>query len=192
MSEQITDHSDKAIARLAQQFKEDGNLEDLIRGLVDEVQELEGVFIDIRDDRWLHNATGEQLDLLGDVVGETRQARDDDDYRTAIYLRIAINISEGTPEQLISILTALAGAIRVDLAEYYPAVVVLQSAGLVPDGQEFFIAVEMQRAAAAGVKLTIHDFDPADVFGFLDDSEALGFGDTGDSEIGGDFASVVI
>lgn len=66
------DHEQLAESRLATQFKEAVNLIAYIRALLSEANTLEQVFIDIIEKRWLDNAEGVQLDILGSIVGQSR------------------------------------------------------------------------------------------------------------------------
>jgi hypothetical protein len=94
-------HVSEALDNLVQQFKGSGTLQLFITSWVNEVQELEGVWFDLLNDRWIVTAVGEQLDGLGSIVGESRQGRSDEVYRVAIQARIAINKGSGTPEEII-------------------------------------------------------------------------------------------
>lgn len=66
------DHSEIAIGRLVTQFKEAKNLISYIRNIISESQELENVFHDILDKRWIDTSEGIQLDILGEIVGQPR------------------------------------------------------------------------------------------------------------------------
>lgn len=188
----ITTHTQDAINRFAQQYKEKQSWVDLLTPIVDQIQELEDAFFEVLDERNVFTAIGEQLDLMGDTVGEPRAARNDTDYRAGIILRIGINVSNGTPEQLIVIYLALTGGAFVDAFDLFPATFLMQLGGLVPVGQESLIATELEKASPAGVRLELNQFDPADVFAFFDDPIGDTFSDTGAPSTGGTFASVVI
>ncbi len=68
----IIDHKKLAISRLITQFKESTNLISYIKTLLIEADTLEQTFQDIINLRFLDNATGAQLDVLGVIVGQTR------------------------------------------------------------------------------------------------------------------------
>jgi hypothetical protein len=97
-----TTHVAEALANLIEKFRGSGKLQLFITSWVNELQELEGVFFDLLNDRWVVTAEGEQLDGVGKIVGEERQGRDDDVYRIAIQARITINNGSGTPEEIIN------------------------------------------------------------------------------------------
>ena len=107
---QQTDHESVALALLPQQFSDSPNLRALIAAMIGPslpttwgIQDLENVYFEILEDRWLSTATGQQLDNLGILVGLARTSASDTEYRDALRVQIAINCSQGDPERLISI-----------------------------------------------------------------------------------------
>jgi len=67
------DHKSLAISRLATQFKESTNLINYIRALLLEANNLEEVFCDLLEKRWIDTAEGVNLDILGSIVGQSRE-----------------------------------------------------------------------------------------------------------------------
>lgn len=67
------DHKSLAISRLATQFKESTNLISYIRALLLEANSLEDVFCDLLEKRWIDTAEGVNLDILGSIVGQSRE-----------------------------------------------------------------------------------------------------------------------
>lgn len=65
-------HEELALSRLATQYRESTNLKNYIRVLLKEAQELETVFCSLLNDRWLDTATNKTLDILGEIVGQSR------------------------------------------------------------------------------------------------------------------------
>jgi hypothetical protein len=96
-----TDRVTQALKNLLTQFHGKPNMEAFVASFVQEVQALEYVFIDLALLRALSNAEGVQLDGLGDIVGEKRLGRVDDDYRAAIEGKIRINRMHGRIEDVI-------------------------------------------------------------------------------------------
>ena len=121
---QTTAHVTEALDNLLQQFKDKPNLQALLTSYVDQIQDLEDAFYGLMTGQWLDNAEGAQLDRTGDIIGEDRQGRYDEDYRLALRARIKINLCEGTPEEIIDIFLLLTES-AVELKEYYPAAFVL-------------------------------------------------------------------
>lgn len=72
MAEKIN-HEELAISRLATQFKESTNLINYIKALLIEADPLEQVFCDLLEKRWIDTAAGVQLDILGSIVGQSRE-----------------------------------------------------------------------------------------------------------------------
>ena len=81
---------------------------------------LEQAMFDLINDT-LSNCVGKQLDIAGEVVGIERDDRDDESYRSIIFLKILINISSGEPDILIQAIQQLYGASDVDYHPVYPA-----------------------------------------------------------------------
>lgn len=69
----IIEHKELAISRLATQFKDSVNLINYIRTLLVESDNLEQVFRDLLEKRWVETAEGVQLDILGSIVGQDRE-----------------------------------------------------------------------------------------------------------------------
>jgi len=67
------DHKELATSRLATQFKDSLNLISYIKALLLEADNLEQVFQDLLDKRWIDTAEGVNLDILGSIVGQSRE-----------------------------------------------------------------------------------------------------------------------
>jgi len=116
---QNNSHTAEAKALLVEQYKGKPKIEALLASWVDELQEVEDVLFDLFDAFLLDNAVGDQLDFIGKMVGELRKNRSDADYRLFIKARIAINRSNGKPEEILSILRIVSDAdARYFLREY--------------------------------------------------------------------------
>ena len=72
MSESIN-HKELAISRLATQYRDSSNLIGYIESLLYEPNTLEEVFRSLLTERWISTATGFNLDILGSIVGQTRE-----------------------------------------------------------------------------------------------------------------------
>lgn len=70
------DHKLLALSRLVTQFKESTNLQNYICALLSEANVLEQVFQDLLELRYLDTATGAQLDVVGEIVGQSRELVD--------------------------------------------------------------------------------------------------------------------
>lgn len=67
------DHKSLAVSRLATQFKESTNLINYIKSLLLESNNLEKVFCDLLEKRWIDTAEGVNLDILGSIVSQSRE-----------------------------------------------------------------------------------------------------------------------
>ena len=155
---QQADHSGVAQGLLPAQFESSTRLKALVNAMVGPsdpttwtIQELEDVLFQILDERWLATAGGEQLDGLGEILGEGRLSDDDEVYRRALYLRVLINCSCGEPERLIEVLDRLAVPGFVHLTIKPPAGVYLVAIEMTQDN--YFDRVK--HAASAGVHVLI-------------------------------------
>ena len=112
------DFRDKIIA----QFKNKPNIAAILGALLDQVQDLEDAFFQVLIDTRLGQSVGEQLDGLGQIVGEERQGRSDIDYALAISVRILLNISSATLEEILAIVVSMVGpTFVVTTSESFPA-----------------------------------------------------------------------
>lgn len=68
----VIDHSALAETRIATQYKASEKFRAYIRALMAQSQELEGVFTAIAESRDIDLATGDQLDIIGEIVGVSR------------------------------------------------------------------------------------------------------------------------
>ena len=78
-------------------------LNQFVAALLSAVKTLEDAALETLLGRFLDNAVGAQLDGLGDLVGEDRLGRGDDDYRNAIRVRIFQNAASGTPADCVKL-----------------------------------------------------------------------------------------
>src|SRR5882672_579851 len=117
---QNPDHVAQGIALLVEQFKATVDLPKYLAVYLRQNQILEGVIWDVINKRMLGVAVGDQLDQLGDLVGEGRLGRNDTDYRAAVRLRIRVNRSQGRAEDVIQVANLASGNTAI-YNELYPA-----------------------------------------------------------------------
>lgn len=89
----VSDHVAVAISRLPEQFKSSSIMIALLSALVRPLQELDAAAYVTMLTRALSVALGVQLDLLGGLVGQARNAQSDITYRRYISARIVTNRS---------------------------------------------------------------------------------------------------
>jgi hypothetical protein len=73
MVSETINHKDKAESRLATEYRDSINLISYIRSLLCDANNLEQVFKDLIDKRWIETASGINLDILGSIVGQSRE-----------------------------------------------------------------------------------------------------------------------
>jgi hypothetical protein len=178
---------ESSVNRLLYQYRESTNLKNIIRGLAkqsyDENKNINRIFTR----EILSMATGEQLDIWGNIIGISRGTMTNTEYRVAIYLKIFINYSEGRIEDLIYVFDAFMNPTNVELTELAPATISLQANDPVtPDLESARLAIEVCKAS--GVEINSLSFSEGPAFAFLEYSSTeittSGF-DDGTGAIGG-------
>jgi hypothetical protein len=144
--------------RAAQYIKDKPNFRAFISAFTAQFDTLESMFADLKTAFAIDTAVGDQLDVVGRIVGQPRDGRTDALYRPALYARIIVNKSSGTIEELLAIATLMVpGATVVSLDEYPPASFVLRVFGHTFTDDEFAQVVEFIRSArAAGIGGSVH------------------------------------
>lgn len=115
------DYSEVALSRLLTQFQGKSTIEGLLSAYTKVLQDTQDTSFELLNSRGLSVATNSYLDNLGKLLGETRKGRSDEPYRAALYARIRINSSEGTPKEVLDILKEYTGATSVRFFEHFPA-----------------------------------------------------------------------
>lgn len=190
----ITDHQQQGIKRLISQYKEKASIESLLNTYFVQIKELENLFFDLLNNRNIQSAIGLQLDNLGTILGEPRNGTTDDIYRVLLLTRITRNNSEGTPEDLIGIFNTIMGAVFSIYYEIFPAEFNLIAVNPTPIIPISSLRSILEQAKPAGVDLVTISQTGGSYFGFQADQSpnASGFGDTGNSGIGGDFTEIIV
>jgi len=171
MTEHYTDHVTRGVERLIERYRLP-RTSALLASWLTEAQAVEDAFWQLLTERHVAVATGETLDILGRIVGQPRDGRDDATYRLWISARVMVQRSSGTTEEILAIANKLVGGAEVVMREYYPASFILNMGGLdVHTGLE--IAQLLMLAKAAGVRFmatwsnvawpSVFTFAPADV-----------------------------
>lgn len=189
----IINMPERAEDLLLEQYRYSDNLKKILKIESLRMQEIQYALRDIVLFRALALAFGAMLDGMGEVVGENREGRTDDEYRLAIRVRIFLNSSSGQIEELISLCRSLTNTTKVICREIFPAGVNIELSGasIFPSD----LTAQCKKVAVGGVKIGISLVDDFGVFGFEDegfetDSTCEGFGEVGTS-YGGKFAEVI-
>lgn len=194
--EPITNHAERALSRLAQEFRDIPELDALIRIFCQQVQDIEDAAHALQLARTLDAATGELLEFFGRIVGEKRNGALDAPFRRRVRARVLLNKGSGTRPQLLAIFRALLPPpYTLELVDYYPAATILTvaGAGLEVAGE---LAGILHEAKAAGVKVVLRyqpevdatTFTLADVTGT---PAGAGLGDATDPGVGGSLAGAI-
>jgi hypothetical protein len=126
-------------------------LQGLINSVASMCQEIEDYASDLLTKRTIDTASGNALDVIGEIVGQVRGGLSDDDYRSAIRFRIKLNTSCGQPDIVSEGLGFFTSASRVRLTEKTtPATfAVWCNAAVIPDG----LWSQMQAIRPAAVQM---------------------------------------
>ena len=144
----MLDYESIAVSRLTGQFEGSPKLRAIVAAIVSQLTTLENVADSLMSDRWIDTAVGKQLDGCGYIVGEQRSGRDDDAYRKAIKFRVFVNVSKGTPDNLVDGLRFLTDPTDTQYQEAYPATTLLFTNGYFVD---YTIQNAMQGSSPAGI-----------------------------------------
>ena len=117
---------------LPNQFSSSEKLKTFLSIFLSKAQELEDANIDLDTvSTNIASAYGYQLDIIGKLLGASRDGRTDEQYRDAILFQISINVGNGTPEDCVQYLSYVTQATKVGYWEHYPASVILETNGTV-------------------------------------------------------------
>lgn len=128
-------------------WKNKPKVQGLLKSQLREIQEIEDVAFQLLNDRNVNDAVGVQLDVIGNLVGEKREGRNDEPYRQAILLRISLNRSDGTPPVILDILNLISGSPIPNIFEHYPA----SFHAYVDRGASHSLAATLKQISVAGV-----------------------------------------
>jgi hypothetical protein len=147
----VDDYDNLFNTLIVEQFK-DTQVEDLLKTLSSESEELETAILDVLRKYWIDTAEGVQLDILADYVDVDRDGKTDDELARLIKAKISINTSTGTREAIITAVKEFFNASQVILTYLYPAKIAIQEDGDDVDFTDEFKAI-IETVAPAGVGL---------------------------------------
>lgn len=101
------------------------NIINLVLPFSEEVQEVENMLDEFRYKRSITFAEGDQLDTIGEIVGESRNGRSDSNYLLAIQLKIRLNTSAGKVNSIVEYVKDKTNSGTVRWVESYPAGVII-------------------------------------------------------------------
>ena len=165
MSDKATDHVDLGLSRLIDQFSESAKFRAWLASYLGRVQEFENEYHPLIGERSLDSATGDRLDAIGQILKVKRGGRTDSVYRDVLETEILILGSQGTWEELLTLLRRLTTAPSFSFTEVLPKTVYATPTGnhiLVEDPQ--LIANTLRRSVSAATHVLF-------VYQLVDDAE---------------------
>ena len=141
----------RGLELLISQWQDNKNVTGLLTSLMETAQPAEDLMFQLLNERDVFSAIGEQLNVIGRLVGEPREGRLDTPYRTAILNRISINNSDGTLPSVVETMTAVSGSNMCKAWEHYPASIYLS----VDNASSNELAETLDIVSAAGVSTTL-------------------------------------
>ena len=151
----MLDYAAVAVPRLTGQFENSPKLKELMAAIVGPLTTLESYGDALVAERWIDTAIGKQLDGCGHIVGESRQGRDDVAYRVAIKFRVFVNISKGTPSDMVRGLKSLSNPSDCQYLEAYPATALLFTNGFFVDHKIHAAMQDLAPAAISDVPVAV-------------------------------------
>lgn len=152
---------DKIKLLLPEQYKEASNLNKILLVLSTAFEDLNEVFIDLKNILNIDNAFGAQLDLIGDIIREKRNGRSDVDYIKGIKFKIFKNTSRGSVDDIVRALKFITSASLVVYSDNPPASYTIYTNGTnLPSDLHLLI----DSLSVAGVSVIIYASDGATPF----------------------------
>lgn len=151
---QNTAHAVEAISHLIDFFKYGPRNQEVLKTIGLQLQELEDMYWAMYHAFDGDTAVGDQLDILGRLVGEKRQGRVDDDFRAAVKVRILVNISNGTIPELLKISETMVPTASVLIAEVAPMTIQVNFSTLTGTTLRTVFQI-LRKAKAGGVRLLV-------------------------------------
>lgn len=153
-------HRQQGYDRLLEVFKDKPNIVALINIYLKQNDDIESVIFQLLNSRHLSEldtVIGEQLDIIGEIVGQERMGDTDEEYRKYILLRIGVNNSQATQSYITNLLKDTTESTEVKYFPHYPASYIAEFNGdYIPRN----FLTELQNATVAGVNAGfIHNKD---------------------------------
>lgn len=160
----IDNHVDLAEARVAEQYRLSTHLLGIIDAGAEQVQEIDNALWQLATERYLHSdaeinrvtvnyeAVGAQLDVLGRLLGLTRQNMTDDDYRAALKAQVKVLHSSGTAEEIIAVFYCVEPSSTITVTTWTIASLTCELSLPITATEALIYRKFLRRARAAGVK----------------------------------------
>jgi hypothetical protein len=126
--EKITDYKDFTDL-LIQQYKDKEKFVLWQKTFADECNKIEDAIFEMMYYFNINNGFGIILDIIGKIIGLSRNGRNDESYKTLLKIKAEINFGSGTPEAIIKTVEKLYNATQIQLNFIYPAKIQLWQNG---------------------------------------------------------------
>lgn len=166
----ITTHVIAAKARLLQQYKDQANIGDIIEIQANRIQGIEDLAQVLFTRLDIDGSAGQQLNNIGELVGQLRKGQTDTVYRLFLKAKAAQNVSHGDIPRILDVWQIITQSTIIQLLEAFPAEVDLYydvplDDSLVTDAFEL-----IQNVVAGGVRVGfIAVYEPGLAFTLDDD-----------------------
>ena len=149
---EVVDHSALGVARLIWQYRSlQPRLQGALAAFLDDVQSIEDATLEVWAGIWPLTAVGDQLDVIGAIVGQPRGSLLDAPYRLMVLGRIFVNRSDGTTPEIYELLNVTGYDVDSLVRDYYPAAVWVRVVGVDYPTQAFNLVDDL---VGGGVLLT--------------------------------------
>lgn len=155
----LKNHEEQGETRLPYQWRDKPVMQGLVKSLMSTVQEVEDTLFELLNETSIYVAVGNQLDVIGLIVGLERGGMDDATYRAELLKRISVNRSDGTTEVIISLMESATQTNDTNFWEHYPASIFYFIRG----GYFNQLKEILEGISQAGVKAVLM-FDEGDAF----------------------------
>ena len=205
MLSKVDNHAELALARVAEQYKGSTRITGIIESVADQWQEVDDALWQLATERYLfsdaeiggltvnYEAEGDQLDVIGRLLGETRGSYTDAEYRLILKGKIKVLRSSGTAENLIDIFATCEPDATITVKTWPPAYVTVTLSDPITATDAGVYVRFIREGRAAGVEGTVEWQECADAAcltlsdeaDYPDTSYTTGLGDTADALAGG-------
>lgn len=143
-------------ALLPEQYKDAENLNKILLVFSSAFDELKAVNEDLKNILSIDDNEGAQLDLIGDIIGEKRNGREDPDYKIGLKFKIFKNTSRGFVDDIVRALKFITEADLVIYSDNPPASYTIYTNGeTLPSDLHSMI----DKLSAAGVSVIVYASD---------------------------------
>lgn len=161
------------LALILEQFKDSPDFLALLTVFLKQVQDVEDVLFELKDLRFLDDAVGVQLDLLGELLGVGRGGLTDEAFRSRLRVQILINLATGTIQSILDPLEVLLPTNTFTMTETFPASLSVTAEESISEVDGDIAGETVLQTRPAGVEASFRFFEDTPEFRF--DTAGNGF-----------------